>query len=112
MGKKNCNERHHPTLHDDDKPITESVRSSEVLGSASACNTAEGYSCLLQVQKIKSRRGWVNVMWDSAASLCFITNNKAKTEKLTGEKVELSIVKVGGGTERLQSHKYRIPLID
>ena len=83
-----------------------------MLGSASAYNTAEGYSCLLQVQKIKSRRGWVNVMWDSAASLCFITNNKAKSEKFKGEKVELSIVKVGGRTERLQSHKYRIPLID
>ena len=51
-------------------------------------------------------------MWDSAASLCIITNNKAKTEKLKGEKVELSIVKVGGGTERLQSYKHRIPLID
>ena len=51
-------------------------------------------------------------MWDSAASLCFITNNKAKAEKLKGEKVELSIVKVGGRTERLQSHKYSIKLID
>ena len=110
-GKNSCNERHHPTLHED-KPTTESVRSNEVLGSAIACNTAEGYSCLLQVQKIKSRRGWVNVMWDSAASLCFITNNKAKAEKLKGEKVELSIVKVGGRTERLQSHKYSIKLID
>ena len=54
----------------------------------------------------------VNVMWDSAASLCFITNNKAKAETLKGKKVELSIIELGGRTERLQSHRYRIPLID
>ena len=51
-------------------------------------------------------------MWDSAASLCFITNEKAKAEKLQGKEVELTITKVGGETEKLQTYKYNLPLID
>ena len=51
-------------------------------------------------------------MWDSAASLCFITNDKAKAEKLKGEEVELTITKVGGKAEKLRSCKYSLPLID
>ena len=57
--------------------------------------------------------GWANVMWDNAASLCFITNSKAKAERLCGTTgVELSIVKVGGTCERMVSQKYLLPLID
>ena len=51
-------------------------------------------------------------MWDSAASLCFITNDEAKAEKLKGEEVELTITKVGGKAEKLRSCKYSLPLID
>ena len=110
-GKNNCNDKHHPTLHED-KPITESATCSEVSGSANACNATDDHTCLLQIQRVKSRKSWVNVMWDSAASLCFITNKRAKAEKLKGEKVELSVTKVGGIKEKLQSHKYKLALID
>ena len=64
------------------------------------------------MQSVKTKNGWANVMWDNAASLCFITNSKAKAELLYGTKVELSIVKVGGTSERFISHKYLLPLID
>ena len=56
--------------------------------------------------------GWANVMWHNAASLCFITNSKAKAKKLRGMTgVELSIVKVGT-CERVISQKYLLQLID
>ena len=56
---------------------------------------------LLQLQKIKTKKGWANVMWDNAASLCSITNSKAKAKMLRGMRVELSIVKVGGTHEKI-----------
>ena len=52
------------------------------------------------------------MLWDNGASLCFITNKKAKEEKLKGIRVELSIVKVGGVNETLVSYKYKLTLID
>ena len=51
-------------------------------------------------------------MWDNAASLCFITNAKAKQEKLSGVKVNLSIVKIGGQNEEIETMKYKLPLLD
>ena len=51
-------------------------------------------------------------MWDKAASLCFITNTKAKQEKLKGSKVELSVIKVGAQSEKIKTIKYKVPLID
>ena len=44
--------------------------------------------------------------------MSFITNNKAKDENLRGNKVELSIVKVGGKVEKNVSQKYLLDLID
>ena len=60
----------------------------------------------------KTRKGTANVMWDNAASLCFITNAKAKQEKLSGVKVNLSIVKIGGQNEEIETMKYKLPLLD
>ena len=51
-------------------------------------------------------------MWDNAASLCFITNAKAKQEKLRGVKVNISIVKIGGQNEKIETMKYKLPLLD
>lgn len=50
--------------------------------------------------------------WDNGASLCFITNKKAKEEKLKGISAQLSVVKVGGVNEKLISRKYKLTLID
>lgn len=51
-------------------------------------------------------------MWDNVTSLCFITNAKAKQEKLRGVKVNLSIVKLGGQNEKIETMKYKLPLLD
>lgn len=49
-------------------------------------------------------------MWDNAASISLITNQKAREEKLKGIRVELSIVKVGAKSEKIASEKYRLCL--
>ena len=100
-GVNGCEKRHHKSLH-------EEVSTDAI---ANVCNQ-NIKPCLLQVQKIQMKTGWANVLWDTGASLSFITNKKAKSEKLKGTKTELSVVKVGGMKERLHSHKYKLPLID
>ena len=69
-------------------------------------------SCLLQLQKIPTKHGWANVLWDSGASLCFITNTKAKAEHLKGTKVELSVTKEASNNERITSNRYKLLLFD
>ena len=110
-GKNGCTYKHHQTLHED-KALTKSVTPSGVSGTINACQQFEKSACIFQVQRIRTKKSWMNVMWDSAASLCFITNEKAKAEKLQGKEVELTITKVGGETEKLQTYKYNLPLID
>ena len=103
-GVDDCTKRHHMTLHEE-RPAADAL--------ANTCNNkAVDTKCLLQVQKIRTKRGWINALWDNGASLCFITNKRAKAEKLKGIKTELSLVKVGGVREKLVSYKYKLPLID
>lgn len=58
------------------------------------------------------QKGDLLMYWDNGASLCFITNKKAKEEKLKGISAQLSVVKVGGVNEKLISRKYKLTLID
>ena len=116
-GVSRCTEKHHPTLHNETKPSSEreNVNPSNTSVSATANvwnDTNESDACLLQIQRIPSKRGWLNVMWDNGASLCFITNAKAKAEKLKGTEVQLTLVKVGGTNEIIKSQKYFLSLFD
>ena len=54
----------------------------------------------------------MNVMWDNAASLCFVTNSKAREQNLKGKKVDLSIIKIGAQDEEINTMKYTLPFID
>ena len=49
-------------------------------------------------------------MWDNGVSLCFITNAKAKAQKLKGTEVQLIFVKVGGKNATIKSQRYILPL--
>ena len=93
-GENGCTRTYHKTIHSEAAPINVSATASACCGT-----------CLLQVQRIRAKKGWVSVMWDSGASLLFI-NSKAKEENLRGNKVELSIVKVGGMVGKIVSQKY------
>lgn len=72
-GENGCKGTHHKTIHTERKK-----------GAISACSDMTNSTCLLQIQRIKTGRGWANVLWDNAASLCFVTYKKAKAEKLHG----------------------------
>ena len=76
------------------------------------CNNRGLDTCLLQVQRIQTKRGFANVLWENGNSLCFITNKKATEEKLKGINAQLSVVKVGDVNEKLMSRKYELTLID
>ena len=71
-----CTEKHYETLHKEKQGVS--------VSAASVCSNMASDTHLLQLQKIKTKKGWANVMWDNAASLCSITNTKAKAKKLCG----------------------------
>ena len=54
----------------------------------------------------------INVLWGSGSTLSFIIFELAKRLKLSGQKVKLEIVKVGGGTNILDSRGYELCLTD
>ena len=105
---KDCPLTHHQSLHEE----RQMPNMSSASGPTNVCSNTETDTCLLQVQKIKTKRGTVNVMWDNAASLCFVTNSTAKEQNLKGKKVILSIIKIGAQDEKINSMKYIPPLVD
>ena len=54
----------------------------------------------------------INVIWNGGSTLSFITFELAKRLKLSGHKVKLEIVKVGGKTNILDSRHYELCLTD
>ena len=119
-GVNGCTRRHHPSIHENNENTPQQVTASasnestpqQATASANVCNNSKFDTCLLQVQRVETKKGTANVMWDNAASLCFITNAKAKQGKLRGIKVNLSIVKLGGQNEKIETMKYKLPLLD
>ena len=104
-GETGCTRTHHKTLHEENREASVSV-------TASSCGDPLSDTCLLLLQRVRTGKGWANVMWDNAASLSFITNSKAKAEMLYGTRVEISIVEVGRTSETIMSNRYLLPLID
>ena len=92
-GVKNCYLHHHASLH-------------VPQGLANLAMPREGTDapvCMLPVMKVKLIERELNVLWDTGASICFVTFQMAKLLKLKGRNVELSMIKVGGETERICS---------
>ena len=90
-----------------------SFHSEEVFSMAERRDT----EILLQLQKLKgSKRGcnWtlLNTLWDGGSTLSFITFRQAKRMNLSGQRLNLQIVKVGGAIEELESCRYDLALID
>ncbi|KAL9986751.1 hypothetical protein ACROYT_G000941 [Oculina patagonica] len=112
-GVSNCKKKHHVTLHESEVSSSSAPSNAAPTPAPSnACTSLPGDRCLLQLQRIRTPRGFFNVMWDNASSLSFITNNKAKAERLHGTPLELTLVKVGADEEKISSRKYQLPLID
>ena len=114
-GIDNCKVFHHRTLHENKRntPTGEDDQEEEVSGTTNTCSRISSKTtCLLQIQCIKTHANWLNVMWDNASSLSFITNKTAKAQKLHGTTVQLSLVKVGAEKKDITTKKYTLPLID
>ena len=107
-----CGQPHHWMLHEAHASGI-SFHGKEVL-SLGKGGDAE---VLLQIQKLKRGKeggmwSMLNTLWDGGSTLSFITFRQAKKLKLTGRKVNLQIVKVGGTVEELESYGYDLALID
>ena len=114
-GENGCAFYHHRTIHEEKKDTKSSYGEvQKKQHPVSTCNFTSDQSdvCLLQYQKIKTPKGTANVLWDSAASLSFITFDKAKEERLHGKDIDLTIITVGGKAETLSSKEYTLTLID
>ena len=110
-GVNDCKRFHHKTLHEEEQDKKSPNNIVSASGTASVCNN-ETETCLLQIQKIPTKNEFANVLWDTGASLCFITNAKTRAENLKGIKTQLSIIKVGGESENVDTFKNKLPLID
>jgi hypothetical protein len=78
-------------------------------------NANEKKLCLLQLMTLKAGSkiiGHINVMWDSGATVSMITFKKANELELTGSRTKISIVKVGGEKEVIESKLYEVPIYD
>ena len=54
----------------------------------------------------------INVMWDSGSTVCLITFKKTRELELVGEKTMITIIKVGGEKEVIESNLYTVPIYD
>ena len=71
--------------------------------------------CLLQLMSVNAgikNVAALNVMWDSGATVSMITFKKAKELELTGVKTKITIVKIGGQKETVDSKLYEVPVHD
>ena len=63
------------------------------------------------VESVAGRRKRdLNVLWDSASDLFFITFRKAHELGLTGQRITLEVTKVGAEKEIISSYKYKLVL--
>ena len=102
-----CKEPHHPTIH-------ESHQEGQIL-HASEIYQDINKPCLLQIMTVNvatPKSASINILWDSGASLCLLTFNKAKAMNLSGKPTYISLVKVGGETDYVPSFVYQVPLKD
>ena len=100
-----CRSNHHRLLHERQEGINHHNKSGE------------SDNVLLQLQTLRASNGsWrttsINVLWDTGSTVSFITFDKAKEMKLIGNPVKLTIVKVGGDVEEVNSFKYTLKLFD
>ena len=73
-------------------------------------NNQEKNNVLLALGKVYCKGVMMNVLYDSGATLSFISKDAAKQLRLRGFDISLSITKVGNTTEVKQSKEYLIPL--
>ena len=110
MDVTNLIKSHHPSVHIDKEAHEDS---HHLLTSVN--NLSGSKSCILPIMKVnggKNLQQNINIMWDSGSTISMITFKKAKEMQLTGVKAQLSIVKVGGKKDDIESKYYEVPIRD
>ncbi|XP_071954191.1 uncharacterized protein [Antedon mediterranea] len=112
-GKKQCDtdgcrRLHHKLLHQQ----TQNTEPIPTVSSLENSLQMKSDPCLLQLMKVRSGKNELNTLWDSCATASLITHDAAKRIKAKGRPVKISMTKVGGQTECIDSMKYKILLND
>ena len=110
-----CEEYHHVSLHSTPN-LPNPLGSPEAASAVRHMDPSEtpGNSCIFPLMKVKIGHGphYGNVLWDSCASICLITNEKAKMLGLKGTPSTLSLTVVGGSEKNINSMKFKVPMFD
>ena len=109
-GVLGCTRLHHPSLHDDSM-VTGDVATTTTINNHTVASSQRNDACLLQLMKIRVGPTHMNVLWDGCATSSLVTNTAAKAACLRGTPVKVSITKVGGVTEEIDSFRYIVPLV-
>ena len=100
----NCGRYHHSLLHEVSGTENQ-VLSLDTKGASDMC--------LLPLMNVQCKGKNLNVLWDTGATISLITFRAAKDLGLAkGAKRYLTVVKVGGCVEEIDSHMYMLPLTD
>ena len=111
--ESNCGKPHHTMIHVEDETAF------SLHGLSTQGNRKTEMNTLLLLQEIKAERNGqqkekikLNCLWDSGSTISFITFAMANKLNLRGSRVNLSVTKIGGATERTVSFRYNITLVD
>ena len=114
--KDDCTKFHHESLHEAHIQGINFVPSVVLMATKGNEEKGEkGSICLLQVMSIhtsQSNNSSVNVMWDGGATVSLITFKKARSLNLEGEPITITVIKVGGKQEKINSFEYALPLLN
>ena len=106
-GIDECVKIHHNSLHPG------SVEGLGFHSVGASKNTTRG--CLLQLMKIEStcaNMKPLTVFFDGGATISLITFSAAAMLGLQGKEVALTVTKIGGNQEKMNSYVYTLPLLD
>ena len=116
--RKECTENqcrfyHHPLLHfNEQKP----VQSNNVTVNANVAFVAEKEALLPVLQaEIVGQQGSTtigNILLDTGAQVSIIKQSVADQLKLQGTNISITVKKVGGDEEMIETHMYKVPVRD
>ena len=105
---ENCDQFHHMSLHDAFHVESGFHCSAVVPGDDNDHMTS---TSRLQIMKIRSNDTYLNVLWDTGATISLITFKRTRELRIKrGMMVNLTVGKVGGHIERITSFLYMVPL--
>ena len=120
-----CGRYHHYLLHEDanvyndpnkgnyDSKLANEPKPVNLVSSTNLNCQNRLENCLLPMMSIYCKGEYINVLWDTGATISLVTNKVARELRLTkGAQRTLTIIKVGGTIEEVETSVYVVPLVD